>query len=60
MSLEIVKPEHHVNLTRAEVKRIIHQYVENQLSRDVRVISFSVMPNVLDNEVMVTAYLKSE
>jgi hypothetical protein len=57
MPMDVVIPEEFVNLTRAEVKRILHCYIEDRLHRDVRVVSLNTNVNG-DTEILVTAYLK--
>ena len=59
MPLDIIKPEHHITLTRSEVKRILHVYIEDRLHRDVRIVSLNTNVNG-DTEVLATAYLKDE
>lgn len=59
MPLDIIKPEHHINLTRSEVKRILHTYLEDRSHREVRIVSLNTNVNG-DTEVLATAYLKEE
>lgn len=59
MPYEVVKPEHFVSLSRSEVKRILHAYIEDRLHRDVRIVSLNTNVNG-DTEILATAYLKDE
>jgi len=42
MPLDIIKPEHFVNLTREEVKRIIQDYILAQVGREIRLVSLDL------------------
>lgn len=57
MPLDIIKPEHYINLTKDEIRRIIQVHVENQLSRDVRMVSFN---GAIGADIIATVYLKDE
>lgn len=37
--LEIIKPEHHVNVNGELVKRLIHEHVERETGRKVRLVT---------------------